>query len=114
MADEGVLVEALAPVGPDDEQVDDEDGEPGAEPSPPGCAAAPPRPEPLASDRGVGARAAGRAYLLAKYSALSCVNCVHSDGELVLGEAGVDRAGLDAGIAVDALVGIDEELLCAS
>ena len=34
MADEGVLVEALAPIGPDDEQVDDEDGEPGAEPEP--------------------------------------------------------------------------------
>ena len=32
-------------------------------------------------------------------------------GELVLGEAGVDGAGLDAGVAVDALVGIDEELL---
>ena len=31
-------------------------------------------------------------------------------GQLVLGEAGVDRAGLDAGIAVDALVGVDEEL----
>jgi hypothetical protein len=32
-------------------------------------------------------------------------------GELVLGEAGVDGARLDAGVAVDALVGIDEELL---
>ena len=31
--------------------------------------------------------------------------------ELVLGEAGVDRAGLDAGVAVDALVRIDVELL---
>src|SRR4051794_38285880 len=31
--------------------------------------------------------------------------------ELVLGETGVHRAGLDAGVAVDALVGIDEELL---
>src|SRR5205814_9113476 len=31
--------------------------------------------------------------------------------ELVLGEAGVHGAGLDAGVAVDALVGIDEELL---
>ena len=31
--------------------------------------------------------------------------------ELVLGEAGVHRAGLDAGVAVDALVGVDEELL---
>lgn len=35
-------------------------------------------------------------------------------GELVLGEAGVDRAGLDAGVAVDALVRIDEELLDVS
>ena len=34
-------------------------------------------------------------------------------GGLVLGEAGVDRAGLDAGVAVDALVGIDVELLDA-
>src|SRR4051794_22463544 len=32
-------------------------------------------------------------------------------GELVLGEAGVHWAGLDAGVAVDALVRIDEELL---
>ena len=32
-------------------------------------------------------------------------------GELVLGEAGVDGAGLHAGIAVDALLGIDVELL---
>src|SRR3954447_17146399 len=31
--------------------------------------------------------------------------------ELVLGEAGVHRAGLDAGVAVDALVRIDVELL---
>src|SRR3954447_6580411 len=31
--------------------------------------------------------------------------------ELVLGEAGVDRAGLDTGVAVDALVRVDEELL---
>src|SRR5204863_5263005 len=31
--------------------------------------------------------------------------------ELVLGEAGVNRARLDAGVAVDALVGIDEKLL---
>src|SRR5689334_7536877 len=31
--------------------------------------------------------------------------------KLVLGEAGVDRAGLDAGIAVDALVGVDVEHL---
>ena len=32
-------------------------------------------------------------------------------GELVLGEAGVDGAGLDAGVAVDALVRVDEEHL---
>src|SRR4051794_24093135 len=32
-------------------------------------------------------------------------------GELVLGEAGVHRAGFDAGVAVDALIRIDEELL---
>ena len=32
-------------------------------------------------------------------------------GNLVLGEDGVDRACLDAGIAVDALLGIDEELV---
>src|SRR4051794_34814234 len=32
-------------------------------------------------------------------------------GNLVLGEARVDRAGLDAGVAVDALLGIDVELL---
>src|ERR1700754_2694716 len=31
--------------------------------------------------------------------------------QLVLGEAGVDRAGLDAGVAVDALIGIDVEHL---
>src|SRR5215218_6298349 len=31
--------------------------------------------------------------------------------ELVLGEAGVHRAGLDAGVAVDALLGVDVELL---
>src|SRR5436305_5937087 len=31
--------------------------------------------------------------------------------ELVLGEAGVHRAGLDAGVAVDALVGVDVEHL---
>ena len=37
----------------------------------------------------------------------------HSAGELVLGEAGVDRAGLDAGVAVDALVGVDVEHLDA-
>ena len=35
-------------------------------------------------------------------------------GELVLGEAGVDRARLDAGVAVDALVGVDVELLDVS
>src|SRR3954447_16893050 len=32
-------------------------------------------------------------------------------GDLVLGEAGVDRAGLDAGVAVDALLRVDVELL---
>src|SRR3954447_26299489 len=32
-------------------------------------------------------------------------------GNLVLGEARVDRAGLDAGVAVDALLGVDVELL---
>src|SRR5215207_7499500 len=32
-------------------------------------------------------------------------------GELVLGEARVHRAGLDAGVAVDALLGVDVELL---
>src|SRR5438105_5971628 len=32
-------------------------------------------------------------------------------GQLILGEAGVDRAGLDAGVAVDALLGVDVELL---
>ena len=32
-------------------------------------------------------------------------------GQLVLGEARVDRAGLDAGVAVDALLGVDEELI---
>ena len=32
-------------------------------------------------------------------------------GELILGEAGIDRAGLYAGVAVDALIGIDVELL---
>jgi predicted ArsR family transcriptional regulator len=32
-------------------------------------------------------------------------------GDLILGEAGVDRAGLDAGVAVDALLGIDVELV---
>jgi hypothetical protein len=32
-------------------------------------------------------------------------------GQLVLGEAGVDRAGLDAGVAVDALLRVDEQLL---
>src|SRR3954465_7572592 len=32
-------------------------------------------------------------------------------GDLVLGEAGVDRAGLDARVAVDALLGVDVELL---
>src|SRR5437588_4479085 len=31
--------------------------------------------------------------------------------ELVLREAGIDRAGLDAGVAVDALVGVDVEHL---
>jgi putative transposase len=31
-------------------------------------------------------------------------------GQLVLGEAGVDRAGFDAGVAVDALLGVDVEL----
>ena len=31
-------------------------------------------------------------------------------GELVLGEAGIDRAGLDARVAVDALLGIDVQL----
>ena len=35
-------------------------------------------------------------------------------GQLVLGEAGVDRAGLDAGVAVDALLGVDVEHLDAS
>ena len=35
-------------------------------------------------------------------------------GQLVLGEAGVHRAGLDARVAVDALVRIDEELLTVS
>src|SRR3954465_15848027 len=34
-------------------------------------------------------------------------------GQLVLGEAGVDRARLDARVAVDALLGIDVELLNA-
>src|SRR6185312_12067836 len=32
-------------------------------------------------------------------------------GELVLGEAGIHGARLDAGVAVDALVGVDVELL---
>src|SRR5215211_2176770 len=32
-------------------------------------------------------------------------------GELILGEAGVDRAGLDAGVAVDALLGVDVQHL---
>src|SRR4051795_8938128 len=32
-------------------------------------------------------------------------------GELILGEAGVHRAGLDAGVAVDALFRVDVELL---
>src|SRR3954470_12116471 len=32
-------------------------------------------------------------------------------GQLVLGEAGVDRACLDAGVAVDALLRVDVELL---
>src|SRR5215210_5836252 len=31
--------------------------------------------------------------------------------KLVLGEAGIHRAGLDAGVAVDALLGVDVELL---
>src|SRR4051794_33691231 len=34
-------------------------------------------------------------------------------GQLVLGEAGVDGAGLDARVAVDALLGIDVQLLNA-
>src|SRR3954466_4453768 len=32
-------------------------------------------------------------------------------GQLVFGEAGVDRACLDAGVAVDAFLGVDVELL---
>ena len=50
-------------------------------------------------------------YFPAKYAALRCANSAHSSGQLVLGEAGVDRAGLDARVAVDALLGIDVEHL---
>ena len=57
-ADEGVLVEPLAPIGPDDEQVDDEDGEPRAEPEPDQAARQPHGP-------GRRARCLG-GYLLAK------------------------------------------------
>ena len=60
MADEGVLVEALAPIGPDDEQVDDEDGEPGAEPEPDQAARQPPSARAAPGHRCLGA------YLLAK------------------------------------------------
>ena len=78
MADEGVLVEALAPIGPDDEQVDDEDGEPGAEPEPDQAArestGQAPAPTPTAFGADRRRRSRGRApghrclgaYLLAK------------------------------------------------
>ena len=52
-----------------------------------------------------------RAYFPAKYAALRCANSAHSSGQLVLGEAGVDRARLDARVAVDALLGVDVEHL---
>ena len=77
----------------------------------PAPAAAPEAGRHVAADGLKGAGAARRLALVRVVVRVELDVLLPLVGQLVLGEAGVDRAGLDAGIAVDALFRVDVEHL---